>query len=125
MSHTIRKRLATALLSSIALTTATTQAHAVQNGVPAGVDNPVENAITKVGVGSLHCSGVMINPSWMLTAQHCVSDELDGINKVDPIHIGAHQEKGSFYGTIHRNTEHPNTDMVPVNLNTVYNGKVA
>lgn len=98
-------------------------ASAVIGGSVPSTDS-VANAVAKIGPGALNCSGVMISPSWALTARHCVDDIniLGDIDTITPITPGIHRNEGNYMGEVYRA---PSGDLALININGVHKGTIA
>ena len=73
----------------------------------------------------MNCTGVMISPSWALSASHRA--DLPLIGKVDviaPIQPGINRDQGTYSATVHRIAE-PSPDLVLLNINGVHDGTYA
>lgn len=111
----IRKVL-TAVTAAVTLTlVGAAPAHAVLHGTTADPAT-VADAVVNLDDGS--CTGVMISPSWAMTAKHCTGSG----RALHPVTIGVHGDGGTFTARPH---EHPSADLALLNINGVHRGTVA
>lgn len=100
-------------------------AGAVTNGWTPSTDS-IADSVVKIGVRGTNCSGVMISPSWAMTAAHCVDGvpQPGSVEVLAPIQPGINRDQGTYTATVHRHPE-PQPDIVLLNLDGVHHGTYA
>lgn len=111
----IRKTLTTVAAAVTLLLFSSTPAHAVLGGSTADAAT-VADSVVNLENGA--CTGVMISPSWALTAKHCTDPD----RPRHPVTIGVYGDGGTFTAQTHR---HPGADLALLNINGIHDGTVA
>lgn len=117
--------LASVATAAAVAVSASPTAGAVTNGWAPSTDS-IADSVVKIGVGSLNCSGVVISPSWAMTAGHCADGipQLGSIEVLAPIQPGINRDQGTYTATVHRHPE-SQADIVLLNLDGVHHGTYA
>lgn len=120
----ITRALATAVAAASLSLTTVPVAGAVTDGMTPPTDS-IADSVVKIGVSGMNCTGVMISPSWALSASHCADLPLIGeVDVITPIQPGINRDQGTYSATVHRIAD-PSPDLVLLNINGVHDGTYA